>query len=287
VADPTPRDRLRTLLHRTRNGDGGWPYYAGRQSRIEATSWALLALGQDSGASLLEQWRSPGGLLVEPGLGSVNLGFNAIAALALAGAGRPLGPAIVTSLLDHKGVAGQNTDTRIRQDATLQGWSWTDGTFSWVEPTAWCLLATKRLAREQARAAERIDVAERLLRDRSCQGGGWNVGAAEIYGQQLPAHVPPTAIGLLAMQDRPGDAAVRGAIDFLNREAALEGSTTALALTWIALSALGSPIADLAIKLRDRLTIAEELGNLAAAAMMLYVLDLDASGGRPAAFMLP
>ena len=31
-----------------------------------------------------------------------------------------------------------------RQDNSLQAWSWIDGTFSWVEPTAWCLLAQKQ-----------------------------------------------------------------------------------------------------------------------------------------------
>ncbi len=281
------RDRLRALLDRTRNRDGGWPYYAGRQSRLEATSWAQLAMGQDRGAPLLERWRSPNGLLIEPGVGSVNFGFNAIAALALAGgASRNLGLGIVGALLGHKGVARPSLDPTIRQDSTLQGWSWTDGTFSWVEPTAWCTLATKKLAREAAAAPARIDVAERMLRDRACSGGGWNVGASEIYGKQLLAHVPPTAVGVLALQDRGDDPVVRGAVDFLSREAALEGSTMAMALTWIALAAVRAPNRDLAVRLRDRVTIAAELGNLASAAMMLYVLELQERGAQPAAFIL-
>ena len=32
----------------------------------------------------------------------------------------------------------------MRQDGSLQAWSWVDGTFSWVEPTAWCLLLLKK-----------------------------------------------------------------------------------------------------------------------------------------------
>jgi hypothetical protein len=286
---PDPAARLRALLDRTRNRDGGWPYYAGRQSRLEATSWVLLALGQEVDASPLERWRSADGLLVEPGIGSVNFAFNAVAALGLAGGAsrETLARGVIRALVTHKGVAGPNNGTVIRQDATLQGWSWTDGTFSWVEPTAWCTLATKKVAPEDLAARARIDEAERLLRDRSCSGGGWNVGAAEIYGQQLPAHVPPTAVGVLAMQDRPDDPVVRAALDFLRREAHLEGSTTALALTWIALTSCGVSDDGLVAKLRDRVTAAEELGNVAVAALILYVLELHERGGQPAALMLP
>jgi hypothetical protein len=286
---PEPAARLRALLDRTRNRDGGWPYYAGRQSRLEATSWVLLALGQELDGLPLERWRSADGLLIEPGIGSVNFAFNAIAALALAAAGakrRATGQRVVHALVTHKGVAGPNNGTVIRQDATLQGWSWTDGTFSWVEPTAWCTLATKKVAPEGAAARARVGEAERLLRDRSCTGGGWNVGAAEIYGQQLPAHVPPTAVGVLAMQDRRDDPVVRAAVDFLRREAHLEGSTTALALSWIALTACGVSDPTLVAKLRDRAAIAEELGNVGVAALILYVLDLHERGDQPAALML-
>ena len=88
----------------------------------------------------------------------------------------------------------------IRQDPDLQGWSWTDGTFSWVEPTAWCMLAVKKLARDDAGSARaRIDEAEKVLADRACEGGGWNTGNPEVYGQALPAYVPPTAVGVLAL----------------------------------------------------------------------------------------
>jgi hypothetical protein len=174
----------------------------------------------------------------------------------------------------------------IRQDPNLQGWSWTDGSFSWVEPTAWCMLAVKKLARQAPEAAARLDEAERVLRDRACAGGGWNYGSPEVYGTNLPAHVPPTAAGLLALQDRAGDAMVQQAQAFLAREAAREGSTTALAVSWLALAALNTPAQSLAARLLERLPVIESMPNLASAAMMLYVLDHHARQTPPAAFVL-
>jgi hypothetical protein len=282
-------DRLRTLLLGARNADGGWPYYAGRRSRIEPTSWALLAFSDAGAVTLLERWRASSGLLVEPEQPSVNYVFNALAALALgaqsaeraATAGRDLS----SILLGHRGER-VSEHPAIRQNPHLQGWSWTDGTFSWVEPTAWCMLAVKKLAREAPDAAARLDEGERVLRDRACAGGGWNYGNPEVFGKNLPAHVPPTAAALLALQDRAADAMVQEARSFLMREAAREGSTTALGISWLALSALKTPAETIAAQLAERLPVVESMPNLASAAMMFYVLDHHARQASPAALLL-
>ena len=54
----------------------------------------------------------------------------------------------------------------LRQDNSLQAWSWIDQTFSWVEPTAWCLLFLKKLRRDQ-RAASPAEAADRIRRRRA------------------------------------------------------------------------------------------------------------------------
>jgi hypothetical protein len=283
-------DRLRTLLAAGRNSDGGWPYYAGRHSRLEPTSWALLALGDSGAAQLFQRWRTSEGLLVEPELSRVNYAFNAIAALAIA-ASEPASngwidaPSIARALLAHRGerVAAHPA---IRQNPSLQGWSWIDGTFSWVEPTAWCMLAVKKLARTAPHAGARLDEAERVMRDRACVDGGWNYGNPEVYGKNLPAHVPPTAIGVLALQDRASDGMEQQAVAFLEREASREGSTTALALSWLALSSVKASAEPLVTPLVERLSIAEAMGNLAAVAQMLYVLQQHERHAPPAAVML-
>ena len=283
------QDRLRALLASARNADGGWPYYDGRKSRIEPTCWAILALGDANAAALLAHWRDAGGIVVEPDIQSANYTFNALAALALAAVppadAADAGPAIAAALLAHHGEK-VSAHPAIRQNPNLQGWSWTDGTFSWVEPTSWCTLAVKKLARQSKGAPARIDEAEKVLYDRVCTAGGWNYGHPEVYGQNLPPHIPPTAVGILALQDRRNDPIVRHALEFLMREGVREGSTTALSLSWLAAAAVGAPSEAFAGPLVERLPVTESLGNLASAAMMLYVLRHHERQSAPSEVML-
>jgi hypothetical protein len=281
-------DRLRDLLARSRNADGGWPYYAGRRSRLEPTCWAMLALGDREAARVIEGWRGPSHLLVEPAVPVVTYTFNALAALSLAAApigAHAVGASLAEALLAHKGLAMEDHPA-IKQDSSLQGWTWSDGAFSWVEPTAWCMLAVKKLAPRAAPAAARLQEADRLMRDRACRGGGWNYGNKEVYGQHLPPHVPPTVAGVLAYQDRRDDPLVKDAVAVLTRQAPLEGSSSALALAWIALSAVGAPTGDLMSRLAARVDAAEHVGNLAALGLLLYVLERDGRREPPAAFIL-
>jgi hypothetical protein len=56
-----------------------------------------------------------------------------------------------------------------------------------------------------------------------------------VYGRELHAYVPTTAVGLLALQDRRDDAAVRRSVAFLEEHATWECSCYALGLAAIAL----------------------------------------------------
>jgi VWFA-related protein len=137
-------------------------------------------------------------------------------------------------------------NTTARQDNTLQGWSWIEGTFSWIEPTSWCLLALKKspaVLHPRERSA-RIDEAERLLLDRVCRTGGWNYGNSNVLGQELHAHVPTTALALLALQDRREHPSVQKSLEYLVRQRLSEPAGMALALTSICLRVDGVPAAD-------------------------------------------
>ena len=129
-----------------------------------------------------------------------------------------------------------------RQNNALQAWSWMSETFSWVEPTACCLVALKK-----ARAAgftvdaRRIEDGEAVLFDRCGREGGWNYGNANMLGQELPAYVPTTALGLLALGDHRSHDAVRRSLDFLEREALTERSSVALSLALVALRVFDRP----------------------------------------------
>ena len=284
---PAAHASLVAALSRLRNGDGGWPYYAGRKSRLEPTCWALLATGVAVETTPLSQWMNPAGLLAEPSTGQTNYAFNGLAALALSASSTdsPTSQRIVAALSDRRSERippSPNT----RQDNTLQGWPWSDGTFSWIEPTAWCLLATKRFRTISLPLSPRISSAEALLRDRVCPGGGWNYGNAEVYGQGLPAHVPTTALALMALQDRTVEPIVRESASLLERQAPIEGSTTALALSILALATIGRPAPTLAQLLAARHGESETFGNAAAIGMAVHALDCSIRSTPSSAFTL-
>lgn len=280
----TAHARLHALeqsLIRARNADGGWAYHAGKRSRLEPTCWALLALGEREDPVGLRTWPEAEGLLLERRDGSPNYAFHALAVLTL-NARRVVhergNNAIVGALQRVRGEALPPSNIN-RQDNSLQGWSWIGGTFSWVEPTAWCLLALKRCARAGGMPIdrERIRIAERLLIDRCCKDGGWNYGNANMLGQELRPFVPSTAIALLAMLDRRTLPEIERSIDFLERAAGAEVSGAALSLAFIALTMLKRPSAAVRDALLGQVPITLAFGNQMAAAMCLYALRAEES----------
>ena len=92
----------------------------------------------------------------------------------------------------------------------LVGWPWVNGTFSWVEPTAYAVMALKRLRRQLPPDAtrDRIDEAEELFADRACSDGGWNYGNTRVFDEDLWSYPDTTALVLLALADRPRGALV-------------------------------------------------------------------------------
>lgn len=233
---------LQRHLLDARNSDGGWGYERGRTSRLEPTCWALLALRPSLSASdrILAGWPSSHGALLEHQGGLPNWSFHALALatrLALQEASAGDLRSLVDALVAARGLALKPSAVQ-RQDGSLRGWSWIDGTFSWGEPTAWGLIALKkcRVLGIAAKGAEgRIRVGEAILRDRMCATGGWNYGNSNVFGKNLPAYVPTTAIALLALQDCADQPFVRHSVSFLEEQAANHPSTRALALSTLGL----------------------------------------------------
>lgn len=78
----------------------------------------------------------------------------------------------------------------------LDGWPWAEGTHSWLEPTAFHLLAYRAAGRQDhPRAVEAV----KLLIDRQLPTGGCNYGNTIVLGQALRPHVQPTGIAMLAV----------------------------------------------------------------------------------------
>ena len=276
-------------LLRHANASGGWGYYAGKTSRIEPTCWALLALGANAPASVrasardfLQRCQQSIGWLVEDAHWPINIAFNALVAV-LWQAHPDLSTAdqrrrLLSALVANKGIPAAQSDV-VGQDNSLQGWAWTDGTFSWVEPTAWGVIALKKsraTAPLDSTAHARVSEAERLLIDRSCKTGGWNYGNPSMMHQDLRAFAPTTAEALLALQDRKTEPVVTRSLAFLEQQWRQEISAMALSLSMIALSIYGRPTAEIEKQLREEAPRAVAFGNLHGVAMALAALTKDA-----------
>jgi hypothetical protein len=285
----TPSASLRGSLVDQAAASGGWSYYPQQPSRIEPTCWALLALGPSpanareaaavAGARrFLHGLQRADGLLVEPATPGPNYGWNGLSLLAL-NAREDLGRAdpLANGLLAATGVQilGRGAQA-VRQDSTLQAWPWTEGTFSWIEPTAYCMLALKARRVGGPLVAQRLGEAEAVMFDRVCEPGGWNYGNSQVLTQDLRPYVPTTALALLALQDRRAHPVVERSLTWLESHARSESSTMALSLAAICLSVYGRPIAAVLQQLQGLQTRTQALGNAHLLAMAAYALALPA-----------
>jgi len=269
---------LRAAVLAARNPDGGWGYQAGKASRLEPTSWALVALARSdrraTDAEVLRKWPTDRQWLADVAGAPANISFNGLAALSLLDDpnGATGAQLLARLILSTKGRKLEQS-TVFRQDNSLQAWPWVDGTFSWVEPTCWCLLLVKKLRSQLgADADQRIGVAEAMLRDRACRDGGWNYGSSNVYGQELFPYVSTTALGLMAMQDRSGDPIVTRALQRLERGYTSELTPMALALTVIAFEMYKRPRDAARALLAQRLSKPEPVTSMLGRAMSLYAL---------------
>ena len=284
----------RRALLSARNSDGGWPYLKGRRSRLEPTCWALLALARaearEPELDVLRKWPRQDGWFVDVQGVPPNHAFNALAALMLDrdASARALADGVAARIIGAKGLVVEQTPA-MRQDNSLQAWSWVEGTFSWVEPTAWCLLLLKqRRARnaDPSAAADRIKVAEQMLLDRVCKDGGWNYGNSNVYGKDLWPYVPTTAAALLAMQDRRDDASVRQSVAKLKEEVRGERSAVAVAISIICLRVFGEPVAELIDELSSYAQAAPGGGDINTVGLAMTLFAIRESTRRAVPFEL-
>jgi hypothetical protein len=113
-----------------------------------------------------------------------------------------------------------------------------------VEPTAYALIALKRLNADIGGAADgHIREAERLLYDRMCSGGGWNHGNSNAYGVAIPPYPETTALALIALQDREADAPNRASLQRLVEMMAEVESGLSLSWATLCLSLHGQDVA--------------------------------------------
>lgn len=215
------QSRLDFLL-RVQNADGGWGYFPGKQSWMEPTVYAMLALqGCTEGRSavdrawrLLLSWQTPDGSW-RPGT-AVQEGTWVTALGVLAACGRNsldgVGTRGIGWLMDQSGQESRwtvrvmsyfhflKTDVNVNH----RGWPWRPGTSAWIEPTAITVLALKKSMekRRDGSVASRVREGEELILSRRDHDGGWNSGNPSVLKYDLPSYPETTALALLGLQGR-------------------------------------------------------------------------------------
>jgi Prenyltransferase and squalene oxidase repeat len=259
----TLRNDCLSLLESQQNADGGWGFHAGEHSRVEPTDWALRALSHSAGivdgknlgraTGFLRSRQLPDGswpACAEMSAGSwiTSLTCSVLAADSESAKNVTAGLKWLCDDFPRDSNPWRRFLRRIRNESHLakqndsyRGWGWTPKTSSWVEPTAFALMALHDAAAGQLPddAAQRRELAVALLYDRMCPGGGWNCGNPNVYGVDGEALVLPTCWALLALreaQEKPGRAL---SLAWLQKEFANIESAASLAVARMTLENYG------------------------------------------------
>jgi len=285
------------ILVQNQNSDGGWGAVPGKQSQTEATAYTLLALTQVKDQALSErvtrglQWltgqqRPDGSWPLMANL-TESSWTSAVAVFALAcfDTHRPQALRGAAWLLRQKGRTLGLIDslkyrlvphlmaTELNPD--LQAWPWTPNSFSWVEPTAYALLALKKLRPflTEMQPDKRIRQGELLLYDRMCNGGGWNYGNVRTLGEELLPYPDTTAVALIALQDHQTEVANQQSLQTLRQM--LERVQSGLALSWALLcfSLYGQDRAEWESQLQQRFEKTRFLDETKVVALALLALN--------------
>lgn len=245
------------LLER-QSATGGWPYDASACCYAEPTALAVLALGTagthvegaqlelgaraatSAGLSWLANQTNHAGAIVfpeDPGTPhwATALAVFVSARLAESQDFPHLGSEF---LLGWQSIVAE-PDPAIPMDTSLRGWPWYPDTFSWVVPTSQAILALRVSGHDRH---SRVSEGQSLLLDRMCQGGGWNYGNREVFGQLLEPMVDTTAWALLALQrlDTAKEVVEQG-LAILERQTRLHPTSLSLALSLLCFDVFGYP----------------------------------------------
>ena len=248
------------VLRAAQGADGGWGFFPGKQSWLEPTVWALLALRTDPqyrdafqrGWQLVRKWQMPDGAWQANAMVKESHWTTALAVLLHfeEGVHDDAARRGVDWLLGVRGVEnslifrfGQFLHPKaVEFDASLEAWPWRPKSVSWVEPTAHSLVALRR-ARTVFPSRQLdllVDQGEKMLLDRRCRDGGWNYGNRRVLEDDLPSYPETTGVALYGLSGN-SKLDVRESLTLARRYCSETHSPLAQAWLALALCAHGVP----------------------------------------------
>jgi hypothetical protein len=296
------------FLRTAQNSDGGWGFHPGSLSRVEPTCWAVQALASAEAREPAESesvargfgflhaeqlpdgsWPSAPG---EPSGGWV----TSLACCVLGAAGEADPIERVTTGLNwlcrdwprdsspwRRLLARFSSQREIFPiNNSYRGWGWTPGTSSWVEPTAFALLALERAGRKVSASlvTKRRRLAIALLYDRMCPGGGWNCGNPAVYGVPGEPLVVPTAFALLALRNESQRSEITESLKWLEAQIEKIQAPGSLAVARLCLTGYGRTSTANAPEFRSLLARTEFPNNVQVMAWICMAISTKYDGHR-------
>ena len=223
--NPTTGEILEAIRSRSVDG-GGISMFPGGEYRPDATAWAVLAftearfdgrsdgLIESSRSRLVADQQKDGRVSISP---SNPEAFWPTPLAVLAWSGSPehasAQSSAVTFLLSVSGKHWDKVpDSPLAHDTSLRGWSWTEGTHSWVEPTSMALLALKDTGYGNH---ERVTEGVRMLLDRQLPSGGWNYGNTSVYDHEMRPQPDMTGMALNALVGLVPEDDIKRSLEYL------------------------------------------------------------------------
>jgi hypothetical protein len=210
------------FLRKTQNPDGGWGYFPGKQSWLEPTTYATLALHNTPGGdapldrswNLIRSWRTAEGSYRPSGQvqGGTWITAHVVTLASVRGVYDDHVRRSVDWMLSVVGAehnllmraASALHLLRTKLDVSHEGWPWREGNAAWIEPTAHTLVALKKVAGKYqgGELEHRVRDGEMLVLSRRCSDGGWNCGNPNVLNFDLPSYPETTGLALMGLQGR-------------------------------------------------------------------------------------
>jgi hypothetical protein len=276
---------IETIVGRSLKG-GGFVQRQSGEYRPDATAWGILALSEkrafreivENAGRRLSSGRLPDGSV------PVSQNFDdaywptALAVLAWRKAGgfeddieRASGFLLKTSGSHFQ----REKNSPYGHDTALRGWSWTEKTHSWVEPTSMAILALKATGNG---SHERVIEAVRMILNRKLPVGGWNHGNTTVFNRMLTPAVEYTGQALCALQGFAAPSEVEKSIGYLKNEMSVLLTPHSLCWGLFGLGAWSVKVSDARERILNSLALQERYGSFNTVMLSQLVIAYNTEG---------